>query len=98
MAILDILRPVTGIGALLFPGVRAQNGRSPDMTINAAMRCLGYGRDTMTGHGFRHMASTLPNELAFKPEAIERQLSHKERGVRGIYNKAEYMPERIRMM
>lgn len=68
------------------------------MTVNAALRRLGYDSETMTGHGFRHMASTLLNELGFNGDAIERQLSHKEPGVRGIYNQAEHMAERTRMM
>lgn len=98
VAILKELHLVTGSGRYLFPGVRSRKRPISDMTINAALRRLGYDRDTLTGHGFRHMASTLLNELGFKAEAIERQLSHKEPGVRGIYNKAEYLPERIKMM
>jgi integrase len=46
-------------------------------TINAALRCLGYAQDEMTGHGFRAMASTLLNEMGkWNPDAIERQLAH----------------------
>ena len=45
------------------------------------------------------MASTLLNELGWKPDAIERQLGHAERnGVRAAYNFAEYLPERRQMM
>lgn len=98
VAILKELHLATGSGRYLFPGARSRKRPISDMTINAALRRLGYDRDTLTGHGFRHMASTLLNELGFKAEAIERQLSHKEPGVRGIYNKAEYLPERIKMM
>ena len=98
VAILKELHKVTGQGELLFPGVRARSRPISDMTINAALRRLGYDSDTMTGHGFRHMASTLLNEMGFNGDAIERQLAHKEPGVRGIYNQAEHLPERIRMM
>lgn len=39
------------------------------------------------------------NESGFKPDVIERQLAHCERNaVRGAYNRAEYLPERKRMM
>jgi hypothetical protein len=31
-------------------------------------------------------------------DAIERQLSHKGQGMRAVYNKAEYMDERHKMM
>lgn len=98
VAILDELRKVTGQGALLFPGVRARKRPISDMTINAALRRLGYDSATLTGHGFRHMASTLLNELDFNGDAIERQLSHKEPGVRGIYNQAQHLAERTQMM
>ena len=52
----------------------------------------------MTIHGFRHMASTLLNEAGWNRDAIERQLSHVEGGVRAVYNKAEYMDIRRPMM
>jgi hypothetical protein len=31
-------------------------------TINAALRRMGYGKDEMTGHGFRSAASSMLNE------------------------------------
>jgi integrase len=69
-----------------------------DVTVNAALRRLGYDKETMTGHGFRHMASTLLNELGFAKDAIERQLSHKEPGVAGVYNLSKLLPVRTKMM
>ncbi len=63
-----------------------------------ALYRMGY-KGKMTGHGFRSVASTLLNEIGFTPDAIERQLVHCERNeVRGAYNRAEYLPERKRMM
>jgi integrase len=54
----------------------------------------------MSGHGFRAVASTILNESGlWSADAIERQLAHCERNaVRGAYNRAEYLPERKRMM
>ena len=53
----------------------------------------------MTGHGFRTMASTLLNEQGWNRDAIERQLAHAEgNSVRDAYNRADYLPERRRMM
>lgn len=98
VVILRDLCCLTGGGRFLFPGAR--NPRTPmsDNTINAALRRLGYDKNAMTGHGFRHMASTLLNELGNNKDAIERQLSHKEPGVAGVYNLSELMPERLKMM
>ena len=67
--------------------------------ILAALRRMGYGKDEMTGHGFRSMASTLLNEQGWHRDAIERQLAHAERNaVRAAYNYAEHLPERRKMM
>ena len=53
----------------------------------------------MTGHGFRSVASTLLNEQGFRSDLIERQLAHSEKNsVRAAYNRAEYLPERKKMM
>lgn len=98
VAILKELQPLTGKHRYLFPGIRDRRLPMSENTINASLRRLGYDKETMTGHGFRHMASTLLNEMGFNPDAIERQLGHKQPGVRGVYNKAQYLPERRKMM
>jgi integrase len=83
----------------LFPGARTHGKPISDMAINAALRYQGYGREEMTGHGFRAMASTILNENGFNSDWIERQLAHVERnGVRAAYNHADYLPERRNMM
>jgi integrase len=99
VAILRELRPLTGDGKYVFPGVRSRTVPMSENTINAALRRLDYGPDEMTGHGFRSMASTLLNEAGWNRDAIERQLAHTEKNkVRAAYNAAEYLPERRKMM
>lgn len=99
IAVLRELQPLTGNGRYVFPGARGRSKPISENTINAGLRRMGYDKDTMTGHGFRHMASTLLNEQGlWSKDAIERQLSHKEPGVSGVYNKAELLPERRKMM
>jgi integrase len=72
------------------------------MTRHArSIRATGQGINskTSTVHGFRAVASTLLNEMGFRPDWIERQLAHDERNkVRAAYNHAQYLPERRRMM
>ena len=64
-----------------------------------AVRVMGYECDEFTPHGFRAMASTLLNEQGYHSDAIERQLAHvPHERIRGIYNRAEYLPERRKMM
>jgi integrase len=92
------LHPLTGHTHYLFPGARDLKRPMSENTINAALARIGYAGDTMTGHGFRHTASTLLNEMGFNKDAIERQLAHVEPGVRGVYNHAQHLPERRKMM
>ena len=68
-----------------------------DGTVNAALARMGF-KGEIVAHGFRHLASTLLNELGWNPDAIEQQLSHVTPGVRGVYNKAQYLEERQKMM
>ncbi|MBO1926641.1 integrase arm-type DNA-binding domain-containing protein [Thiomicrorhabdus sp. 6S2-11] len=57
------------------------------------------GKGLMSPHGWRHTASTILNELKFDKDAIEAQLAHMDKDrIRAAYNKAEWMPERIKMM
>ena len=99
VAILRELHAVSGPEGYLFPSVRSKRQPISENTINAALRSTGYTKDQMTGHGFRHMASTLLHERGYKSEWIERQLSHGDRNpMRAAYNFAEYLPERRKMM
>jgi integrase len=99
LVILRDLHRLTGTGTLVFPGVRDARRPMSENTVNAGLRRLGYTTEQMTGHGFRHMASTRLNELGWNPDAIERQLSHRDRdAIRGTYNLAQYMTERRAMM
>ena len=99
IAILEELKPLTGEGRYLFPGVRYPTRPMSDNTLNCALRRMGYTNDEITSHSFRSMASTLLNEQGWNPDAIERQLAHGERTkIRAAYNYAEYLPERREMM
>lgn len=90
------LHTLTGNGELLFPG--RSNVRQPisDNTFRLALHSMGF---EVTAHGFRSTASTILNEMGFRADVIERQLSHGERNkVRKAYNRAQYLEERRDMM
>jgi len=97
VAILRTLHPLSGHGRYVFPGGRDPKRSLSDGAVNAALATIGY-KGKMVGHGFRHLASTLLHELGYPKDVIESQLSHKVGGVRGVYNKAEHLPERRKMM
>jgi len=99
VAILQDIQAITGSGRYCFPSNRGRGRPLSNGTLNAALRRLGYDKNTMTTHGFRAMASSLLNERGWNPDVIERQLAHAERNkVRAAYNRAQYMTERRKMM
>jgi integrase len=100
LAILEYLRPITGSGTLVLPGVRTVRRPMSENTLNAALRRLGYAQNEATAHGFRASASTLLNETGlWSADAIERQLAHVEsNNVRRAYARGEHWDERVKMM
>ncbi len=100
LALLQEIKQLTGSGRYVFPSERTHMRSMSDGTLTAALRTLGYSREQMTVHGFRHMASTLLNESGkWRADAIERQLAHMPRDeMRAAYNAAQYLPERRAMM
>ncbi|MGD7036364.1 tyrosine-type recombinase/integrase [Alkalicoccus sp. WONF2802] len=95
--VLESVKALTGNQGYVFT---TRPGRPlSENTVNQALKTLGYDGKTMTAHGFRSVASTILNELGFSPDAIERQLCHMPRdNVRAAYNRAQYLPERVKMM
>ncbi len=68
-------------------------------SILAIIKRNGYAGQMVT-HGFRSLFSThANNSKLFRPDVIEYQIAHvpKDR-IRGIYNRAEYLDERIELM
>jgi len=100
VTVLRELFPLTGTGRYVFPSVRTASRPMSENTVNVALRRLDYGKDEMTGHGFRSMAASRLNELGWNADAIERQLAHAESNkVRAAYtHAAQYLQERTRMM
>jgi integrase len=72
-----------------------------EMAMQEALKRRGY-EHKQTVHGFRHTASTILNENISKhgvhSDAIEKQLAHATVGIKGVYNKAEYLEERVKLM
>jgi integrase len=99
LSILNDMKIYSGDGKYVFPSPTKGKAVHGQSSIVNALRRIGYTTDQMCAHGFRAMASTLLNELGYPPEVIERQLAHVDRNkVRAAYNRAEYLPERRKMM
>ena len=70
-----------------------------DATLARALQRMGEAAEGLTIHGWRHAASTILHENGWQSHVIEKQLAHKDANrIRGIYNHAEYLPERRGMM
>ena len=84
----------------VFPGARSPKRPMSNNAVNAALRRMGYDKDTMTGHGLRAMARTILDEvLHVWPDYIEHQLAHAVRDPNGrAYNRTAHLPERRAMM
>ena len=96
--VLKTLQTVTGDRELLFPGERDHGKPMSNNTILKALERMGY-KGTMTGHGFRGIASTVLHEHGFDHAHIEAQLAHAERStVSAAYNHAVYLPQRAGLM
>lgn len=98
--LLTELHALTGRNTYVFPGLRSHERPMSENTINAALRYMGYDKETMTGHGFRAIARTLlDEELGFAPHIIEHQLAHGVKDPLGrAYNRTSHLPERRKMM
>lgn len=54
--------------------------------------------EPFTVHDLRRTASTLLHEAGYNSDWIEKCLAHEQRGVRAVYNKAEYAEQRREML
>ncbi|MBX6420321.1 MAG: tyrosine-type recombinase/integrase [Nevskia sp.] len=67
-------------------------------TLNQAIRSLDLGIRDFVIHDFRRTASTQLHEAGFNSDWIEKTLAHTTGGVRGVYNRAEYLAQRREML
>lgn len=96
--ILGKLQVITGNYPILFPGRNDARKPISEASINKVIAKIGY-KGRLTGHGFRHMMSTILHEKGFNSAWIELQLAHVDKNsIRGIYNHALYLEGRIKMM
>ena len=99
LAALAELRKLTGSSKFLFPSFRTGKRAMFTNQLNVALRDIGYEADQMQAHGFRSTASTTLNEQSeFSPDVIELSLAHVPTGVRAIYNRSLYWPERCELV
>ena len=98
-AIFQTLSKLDTGSSYVFPSNRDINKPITPDSLRNAIRNIGISKEEFTTHSFRSMASTRLNELSYKGDIIEMQLSHAPKDkIRSAYNHAEYLPERKVMM
>lgn len=63
-------------------------------TLNQAIKALDMEVQHFVLHDFRRTASTHLHEMGQSSDAIEKALAHTIKGIKGVYNRAEYADER----
>lgn len=103
--ILVTLKTCAGASRFIFPARYDGDLPISKATLNRiTMAVLEKARDEgvpfapFTPHDFRRTASTMLHEAGFQSDWIEKCLAHEQRGVRAVYNKAEYADQRRHMM
>lgn len=99
------LKTCAGSSPYLLPGRYETDKPMSDATLNRVITSAvektqkdGLELPHFCVHDLRRTASTLLHEAGFNTDWIEKCLAHEQRGVRAVYNKAEYADQRREML
>jgi integrase len=67
-------------------------------TLNQAVRSMEFDVQSFVIHDFRRTGSTHLHEAGFNSDWIEKCLAHETKGIRGVYNRAQYADQRREML
>ena len=100
VALFKELQALAGGSALVIPGRGSLTKPFAHNSINNALKMALKGQDipAFTIHDLRRTASTLLHENGWPSDVVEKALNHTIGGVRGVYNRAEYEPQRRDML
>jgi integrase len=99
------LKTCAGGSPFVLPSRYDPDEHMSDATLNkvtglASQAALAAGKHLpyFTPHDFRRTASTILHEAGYNTDWIEKCLAHEQKGVRAVYNKAEYSEQRRAML
>ena len=94
------LKRLAGESELVMPGRSSVTRPFAHNAINTALKVALQGQDIppFTIHDLRRTASTLLHENGWASDVVEKALNHLLGGVRGVYNRAQYAPQRREML
>ena len=98
VAMFEELKGLASGSEWVFPSRGSLNQPISHSTLNVAVRALAIDVRDFVIHDFRRTASTHLHEAGFNSDWIEKCLAHETKGIRGIYNRAQYADQRREML
>lgn len=99
IAMLTELRELSHSARYVFPMRRGFEDKPiAKSTLNQAVRAMNVDVQHFVLHDFRRTASTHLHEMGQSSDAIEKALAHSIKGIKGVYNRAEYADERRKIL
>ncbi len=98
VAMFEELKGLASGSEFVFPSRSSLKQPIAHSTLNVAVRALDIDVRDFVIHDFRRTASTHLHEAGFNSDWIEKCLAHETKGIRGIYNRAQYADQRRQML
>ncbi len=98
LAMFEELKGLASGSEWIFPSRGSLNKPIAKSTLNVAVRTLEHDVQDFVIHDFRRTASTHLHEAGFNSDWIEKALAHETKGIRGVYNRAQYAEQRREML
>lgn len=99
------LKTCAGTSQYVFPSRYDADQPMSKATLNVVTKTVfetaqasGGQLAPFTPHDFRRTASTMLHEAGYNTDWIEKTLGHEQRGIRAVYNRAEYADQRRAML
>ena len=98
VAMFEELKGLSSYSEYVFPSVGSLNKPIAHNTLNKAIQGMDLDVQQFVIHDFRRTASTHLHEAGFNSDWIEKSLAHETKGIRGVYNRAQYADQRREML
>lgn len=98
VAMYEELKGLASDSEWVFPSRGSLKKPIAHSTLNVAVRALEFDARNFVIHDFRRTASTHLHEAGFNSDWIEKALAHEMKGIRGVYNRAQYAEQRREML
>lgn len=96
--ILEQLRRLAGRAEVVLPARESLTQPVTASALNKAVARVKWGMPGWTPHDLRRTGATILNELGYNADVIEKALNHAARGIRAVYNRAQYAEQRRQML